>query len=494
MLKRIEETARRDGSRSAYRSRDGEISYRDLWENSGRLAGYLQEKLPSDGSPLIVYGHKSFMMPVCFLACVRSGHPYCPVDTGMTKTRIRDIAGIVGQLFILAPETEDTGIFGSGYEVLGQKECFQAAQEGPKILNCPERNGEESFYIIFTSGSTGKPKGVVITCDNLEHYLQWSSGLAGGIAEGSVFLDQAPFSFDLSVMDLYTGLYTGSTVIAVDKTLQQDSLAMMAFLTANHVEYWVSTPSFAEVCLAEPQFDEIRLKTIKAFLFCGETLPVKTAAMLKNRFPAAKVINTYGPTESTVCVTAVEITNEMIRRGGALPVGMPKPGTKILIQPDNQEVLILGDTVSPGYFRDLEKTEAAFFTGYEGVCGYRTGDTGHFDEEGLLYCDGRLDRQIKLHGYRIELDDVETNLLKIDGVSQAAVVPFVRKGKVGGMNAFVVVDQCQIPQGFHGRKRIREELGKLLPSYMIPKRVIILDELPLTANDKIDRKRLERTR
>ena len=128
------------------------------------------------------------------------------------------------------------------------------------------------------------------------------------------------------------------------------------------------------------------------------------------------------------------------------------------------------------------------------MCGYRTGDTGHFDEEGLLYCDGRLDRQIKLHGYRIELDDVETNLLKIDGVSQAAVVPFVRKGKVGGMNAFVVVDQCQIPQGFHGRKRIREELGKLLPSYMIPKRVIILDELPLTANDKIDRKRLERTR
>lgn len=245
---------------------------------------------------------------------------------------------------------------------VGRAESTGQKKKHPEVPETAWVSGKDTWYIIFTSGSTGTPKGVQISADCLNHYLDWSVGLGSAAEEkdGQVFLNQAPFSFDLSVMDLYTSLASGGTLYCLEKTVQSDYRLLMQSLGASKANVWVSTPSFAEVCLSEKSFSEELLPKLQVFLFCGETLGNRTVQKLQERFPKAAVVNTYGPTESTVAVTDVLVTPQMARETEPLPVGRAKPGTRIEIRdeagtvlPDGEkgEIIILGDTVSTGYYR-----------------------------------------------------------------------------------------------------------------------------------------------
>lgn len=498
ILERIEGCADSLGQRTAFKSRTGEMTYGELWERSGRLASYIERQAGGDRKPVMVYGHKDPMMITGFLACVRSGRAYCPVDVNTPPERIAQIAETIGEPLVLVTdgaagdETGTRGLFPENATVLGYETLVELAENVELSTELHPCSGEDDFYIIFTSGTTGKPKGVRITANDLNNYLDWAVTLAGGIEEQSVFVNQAPYSFDLSVMDLYLSLATGGTVVSVDSQLQKDNNKLMEYLTGKGINYWVSTPSFASICLAEEGFGAELLPEMKAFLFCGEVLPNGTAKSLLARFPDAKVMNTYGPTESTVCVTEVQITEGMASAGGPLPVGRPKPGTTIELDPETSEIIIVGNTVSPGYYKAPELTAKAFFTKEpEGVQAYRTGDKGHFGEDGSLYCDGRIDNQIKLHGYRIEIEDIESNLAAVTGVKSGAVAPRVKDGKIESLTAFVIREGDTITDDYAGRKAVRMALKDRMPSYMVPKRIVFLEELPVTNNGKLDRNRLK---
>ncbi|MCI2062252.1 MAG: D-alanine--poly(phosphoribitol) ligase subunit DltA [Eubacteriaceae bacterium] len=489
ILDRIEKAAGNFPERIAVHSLRGEMTYGDLWDKSDRLASWLNEKLNDSKTPVAVYGHKDPLMLVCFLACVKSGRAYCPVDTSMADERICDIVSTVGNAVMLA--TEDfagCAGFPEDMHIAGPEEIRNAAE------NC-EPAGQESwvkpddvFYIIFTSGSTGKPKGVQITYADVSNFAEWTSDLGTGREEkaGAVFLNQAPFSFDLSVMDLYTCLANGGTLRCIEKKMQNDHSLMLEYMREGGLEYWVSTPSFAELCLADQSFDQTLLPKMKAFMFCGETLSVRTAKRLAERFPDALVINTYGPTESTCAVTGTVITAAMTASGRALPIGAVKPGTDIFIQ--DGEIIIAGDTLSTGYFREPEKTAKAFYTDGEGRRCYRTGDSGYF-EDGLLYYRGRIDFQVKFHGYRIELGDIEQNLLGLDGVKAAAVIPDRDGDRIKNLAAFITDEGAE--GTFEDRQKIRNELRERLPKYMVPKKIVFVDSLPMTPNGKTDRRKLE---
>ncbi|MBR2619617.1 MAG: AMP-binding protein [Firmicutes bacterium] len=463
ILRKIEEYAACQGERTAFRSRTGEISYGELWERSGRLASVIENLMCDNRDPVIVYGHKDPMMIVCFIACVRSGRAYCPVDINTPAERIAQISEKIGEPLVLmtektsaASEIEKREMFTGSRWVIGYETIRELTQSGKITTSLSPCSDEDDFYIIFTSGTTGKPKGVRITANDLNNYLAWAVSLAGGIEERAVFMNQAPYSFDLSVMDLYLSLATGGNVVSVDSQLQKDSYRLMQYLSGQEINYWVSTPSFADICLAEERFDAEFLPELKAFLFCGEVLPCETAKRLIKRFPDSKVINTYGPTESTVCVTEIQITEEMASGNEPLPVGMVRPGTTIELDPDTSEIIIIGDTVSPGYYKEPMLTSKSFlFMDPLSACGsagarqtvrsgrpraYRTGDKGHFDEDGNLYCDGRIDNQIKLHGYRIEIEDIESNLVAVYGVKRGAIAQRIRDGKVESLTAFVIRD------------------------------------------------------
>ena len=244
------------------------------------------------------------------------------------------------------------------------------------------------------------------------------------------------------------------------------------------------------MCLVDPSFNQELLPELEQFVFCGEKLFSSTVEKLMERFPHAEVVNTYGPTESTVMVTWMPLTRELLEKyPDNLPVGVIKPGTTVLIDgPESGEIIIYGNTVAKGYYENPEMNAKHFFE-VDGERAYRTGDVGHFEGD-LLFCEGRIDFQIKLHGHRIELEDIDNNLLKNPKIRQAATVPSMADGKVKSITSFVVYNE-PIEKRFETVKLVKKELAQHVPEYMIPKKVVFLDEMPLNNNGKIDKKQLK---
>jgi D-alanine--poly(phosphoribitol) ligase subunit 1 len=312
------------------------------------------------------------------------------------------------------------------------------------------------------------------------------------------FLNQVVYSFDVSVMDLYLSLTTGGTHLSLTRDDIADFKRLFSVLAESTVTVWVSTPSFARLCLAEPRFDRRMLPAVRRFLLAGETLAPEIARQLLARFPGAEVWNMYGPTEATVVTTSVQVTADLLAQHAVLPIGYPKPGTAVFVAAEaglepladgeRGEIVIAGDNVSPGYLGRPDLT-ALRFADYHGQRAYLTGDIGHV-ENGLVFFDGRRDHQVKLHGYRVELGDVEANLCALEGIHDAVVLPVLRNGEVDSLAAFVITQSEAPGSDTAGSLWLRARLGDRVPSYMLPRTVRFLDRFPMTANGKVDRLKL----
>jgi D-alanine--poly(phosphoribitol) ligase subunit 1 len=486
LIERIDRWADRTPDRIAHRSGERALTWRDLVRSSNRLAWHLARTLPQRSSPVAVLGHKEPEMLVAFLGAVKAGHPYVPIDTALPPHRIDRIMAASGASVTLTPAQVAT--------ILDEV----AADPPAEPIDPLHRVGEsEPYYIIFTSGSTGEPKGVVITLGCLESFVDWMLAEQNLGDAGGTFLNQAPFSFDLSVMDLYLALATGGTLFSVTRDEIADPRRLFASFPTSGLSVWVSTASFAQMCLAERTFSQQMLPELRLFLFCGEVLSPEVASGLLDRFPGAAVWNTYGPTEATVATTSVRIDRDVLARYSPLPVGRVKPGTRILLlnqdaQPvapgERGEVVIAGPNVSPGYLGRPDLTERAFFR-LDGERAYRTGDRGRFEGD-LLFFEGRMDNQIKLHGHRIELGDVESNLRALPGVSDAVVLPLLKRGKAEALAAFVVLRERSSGSDFALAVRLRQALAERVPGYMVPQKIVFLETFPMTSNGKADRAKL----
>lgn len=374
LLERIDQWGIVAPDKVAHVSGAARLTYGELRARSDALAAHFVEQFGDDRAPIAVLGHREPEMLVAFLGAVKSGRPYVPIDTALPQQRIEKILAIARPALLLTAE-----------------ETARLSNQSGK----PATNGVQSddpFYILFTSGSTGEPKGVVITLACLEHFLGWMLAEQDFAQLAETFLNQAPFSFDLSVMDLYCSLATGGTLFSISRDLVENPKLLYRAFVSSNVTTWVSTPSFAQMCLVEETFRETMLPDVRRFLFCGETLPPQTAARLRQRFPRAQVWNTYGPTEATVATTSVPIDDEILEKYSPLPVGRPMPGTQILVVdqkrkvlPANErgEIVIAGPNVSPGYLERPDLTSEVFFQ-LGGQRAYRTGDQGRF-RDNLLF-------------------------------------------------------------------------------------------------------------
>jgi D-alanine--poly(phosphoribitol) ligase subunit 1 len=482
LIERIDRWAAVAPEATAHISDGRTLTYGELRKRSDALACYLTARLGEDRRPIAVLGHREPEMLIAFLGAVKSGRPYVPLDTAFPQQRIDKILETSRAALVLTPK-----------DILQ----FSASQ-----VRGPARRvqGDEPFYILFTSGSTGEPKGVIITLACLEHFITWMLAEQRFTELGEVFLNQAPFSFDLSVMDLYCSLATGGTLFSMSRDLIANPKELYRAFASSGVTTWVSTPSFAQMCLVEERFSEAMLPRVRRFLFCGETLTPQTAGHLLKRFPRAEIWNTYGPTEATVATTSIRVDAGILERYSPLPVGHAMPGTEILIVNGNREVLpanvrgeiiIAGPNVSPGYLARPELTAEVFFQ-HRGQRAYRTGDFGRF-RDNLLFFEGRMDEQIKLSGYRIELGDVEANLRAMAIVRDAVVIPVIKDGTVPSLAAFVVLAARDDASHFNLSHGIRAQLSERLPAYMLPRKFVFLDAFPITANGKIDRASLAKS-
>ncbi len=435
LIERIDQWSCKTPERIAHHSGKQTLTYAELTHQSNTLAESLSKQLSDDHSPIAIQGHKEPEMLIAFLGAVKSGHPYIPLDSSLPSQRVEKIL-----------ETAKASMFVTTDKV---KELVSQSKAGESKFQIHHPALDDAWYIIFTSGSTGEPKGVVITCGCLESFVNWILS-EQHFAEGEeVFLNQAPFSFDLSVMDLYSSLVTGGTLFSLTKDVIAEPKKLFQSLPNSKISVWVSTPSFAQFCLTEPTFNAQMIPQVNKFWFCGETLAPEVAGSLLTRFPRAEVWNTYGPTEATVATSSIRIDQEIIAQYSPLPVGKPKPDCEIHILDsgaeaeapagERGEIVIAGPNVSAGYIHRPDLTERAFYQ-INNMRAYRTGDLGHY-QNGYLFFDGRIDFQIKLHGYRIEIGDIENNLHALPNVRDAVVIPVMKNDKADYLAAFVVLKQ-----------------------------------------------------
>lgn len=481
-LDQIDQWASLSPDRPAIWSGNRKLTWRELVAQSDRLAEWLDSELASTPGPVAVHGHKEPEMLVAFLGAVKCGRAYVPMDISIPEARISKIVEGSGAAVVLTPSRV--------LEVLASE---------PVASRKPQRRvgSKDPFYILFTSGSTGEPKGVVITLENLTAFTDWLISEHQFQQKGEAFLNQAPFSFDLSVMDLYGSLLTGGTLVSITKAELSNLKLLYQRLSESGVTTWVSTPSFAQMCLIEKSFRSEMMPDMRRFLFCGETLAPETAAQLLERFPGAQVWNTYGPTEATVATTSVRVDRTLLETYSPLPVGYQMPGTSVVVvneagtpvaDGERGEILIAGPNVSPGYLNRPELTSKVF-TSFEGLPAYKTGDWGRC-KAGLIFFEGRMDGQIKLNGYRIELGDMEANLRALPEIADAVVLPVEKSGKVDSIAAFVVLAESIEGSEFEVSAKLKARLGERLPVYMIPRKFHFLSAFPMTANGKADRRAL----
>lgn len=347
------------------------------------------------------------------------------------------------------------------------------------------------LYVNFTSGSTGTPKGVAVGHASVIEFIGEFTRVFG-INESDVLANQAPFDFDVSVKDIYSGLLTGARVQLIPRDYFSNPTVLMDYLADNGVTtlIWaVSAMCFVSIMNGL----EYRLPDkIKRIMFSGEIMPVKHLNKWRSFLPDATYVNLYGPTEIT-CNCTYHILDHEFENDEPIPIGTPFSNEKVFLLDERDcvvmdtdtegEICVGGSCLALGYYRDREKTDSVFVQNpankrfYERI--YRTGDLGKYDKDGNLIYTSRKDFQIKHMGQRIELGEIEAAAMAYDGVTRACCIYDTKKKRI-----------MLFYTGEGEKKEVTSALQQKLPQYMVPGRTVQLDEMPLNKNGKIDRSAL----
>ncbi|APF27540.1 D-alanine--poly(phosphoribitol) ligase subunit 1 [Clostridium sporogenes] len=499
-LEKIDSYAETDRIAQIYK--EDILTYKELKEKSDALACYFIEKLKSNKKPIIIYGHKNKEIIISFLACAKAGHAYIPVDTTFPVRRVYDIIENSNCKIVL--NFSEEVIKYDDIEVINLNSIYNIFENFKEVkLEVDNKiKDEDLFYILYTSGSTGKPKGVKILKKCVQNFVTWFENECRIEEEDGTFMNQVSYSFDVSVISLYIGLSNGKTLYVIDKHMINNFQELFHNLSKSKISLWISTPSFLEMCIVDNKFNKELLPYLKKIVVAGEVLTKNLANKIFENFPKVKLINGYGPTETTVLVTSTEITKELIDKNESIPIGHCGKNIILNIKDENGEniredckkgeLYVAGESVSTGYYNNDENTKGSFYNDYiDGnlVRVYKTGDLV-YKKNGLLYYCGRKDFQIKLNGFRIELEDIEKNLLKIDFVENAVVLPVKKERKIVYLAAFVKLNKQFELKNFQIAMKIKDELNKLIPNYMVPRKIKIKENFQLNVNGKIDRKLL----
>jgi D-alanine--poly(phosphoribitol) ligase subunit 1 len=487
--KRFEETDLNPG-KLAVAGSDGDLDWKAVKQRVEQFARTLRElKIPA-GHPIMIFGHKEQAYPLAMLACIHCSIPYIPVDRIYPAERIQRIAKLSGSQIMINCGSEPSGIpMAVEIDRLGVCKISRAPDFSAGIYGEP---ADPIQYIMFTSGSTGEPKGVQITQGAVAAFLDWTLCVFDFTA-ADVFMNQAPFTFDISLYDVLCAFSLGGTMVlnASDTCRKQE--VFLKRIAHYKCSVWVSTPSFVFIYLRHPEFNEAMLPWLRTFFLLGEEFPNRTAKSLRSGFSKARLYNGYGPTEATVATTLLEITDEIIQKYPSLPIGYAMPGSDLFL--DNQdpetkagELVISGDHVSTGYLKNADLNKSKFFV-HAGKRAFRTGDMAR-EEQGLFFFLGRNDDQVKLHGFRIELNEISAVLCRQPGVADAVTVALRHQNEVKKLVSFVILKESA--GTFDLKKTLLDALALALPAYMVPGDLVELKEFPYGTSHKVDKGELVR--
>jgi amino acid adenylation domain-containing protein len=494
------------------------MTYGHLEAESNQLARLLSDVGLLPGERVCLCVPKSPAAITAMQATLKANGIYVPIDLASPAPRVAKIIAAAEPRVILATAAatelldglarekvlSDDVVVGSLEEPLegdGWASSFARSDAATRSDSRPESasTSDDAAHLLFTSGSTGTPKGVVITHSNVLHFVSWATSYFG-TREPDRISGHPPLHFDLSTFDIYATFSVGAELHLVPPALNLLPHKLAAFIRDNELTQWFSVPS---IMTYMAKFDAIRegdFPKLERVLWCGEVLPTPILIHWMKKLPHARFTNLYGPTEATIASSYYTVSECPRAETEPIPIGTPCAGEELLsldadlapVAPGvTGDLYIAGVGLSPGYWRDEEKTRAAFIQDPRSPNGsgriYRTGDLAKVDDGGLVHFLGRADSQIKSRGYRIELGEIETALNSLDGLGECAVVGV----ETGGFEGTAIC--CAFAPAPGNRvepSQIRERLGALLPAYMLPSRWLAMDVLPKNVNGKIDRKKL----
>jgi amino acid adenylation domain-containing protein len=509
-------TAERVPDRPALLADGQTLTYAELADLARRIGATIQTRSDPAGPPLTaVFAYRTPAAFAGVLGSLLAGHGYVPLNRNFptARTRImfeqagcrslivdRDslvqldelLAETSAPLLVLAPDLDDVADLRAAWPahtILGAADLASAA-----TWTQPETQPDAVAYLLFTSGSTGIPKGVMVAHRNVTAFLDYVLERYQ-ITEHDRLSQMFDMTFDLSVFDMFVAWERGAWLCCPPKKALMNPTS---FIKEMELTVWFSVPSAAVLikrlrALRRGAFPSLRLS-----LFCGEPLPLSVAAAWDEAAPNSVVENIYGPTELTIACRyyrwdAVRSPTES--EIGIVPIGEPFPGMRTLIvnQQLNEvapgqhgELLMAGPQMTLGYWKDPDKTAAAFITppGHSEIY-YRTGDRVRRPMPGAPMTHlGRMDSQIKLRGYRVELGEIESAVRDACGRDGVVAVPWpVTENGYEGIEVFVEAEPLDVVA-------LRADIASRLPDYMVPRRFHFLDRLPLNVNGKFDRKAL----
>ncbi|WP_246872436.1 non-ribosomal peptide synthetase [Rhodococcus sp. DMU1] len=479
------------------------LSFAELDARANRLARRLVAAGAGPEELVAVALPRSAELIVALLAVLKSGAAYLPTDTTYPAERLRYMLEDARPRCVVTTTTGD----GDALPDVGLPRVY-IEDDDPHAPSGPLTDAERSAplhadnraYVIYTSGSTGRPKGVAVTHRNVLTLFDNAEPLFGFGADDVWTLFHS-YAFDFTVWELWGPLLYGGRLVVVDYLTSRSPEQFLELLRAERVTVLNQTPSaFLQLDEADrvasverPDADPLALRYV---VFGGEALDLGKLDGWYGRRPVAPtLVNMYGITETTVHVSFLALDRGAARPGAASRIGRSLPGLRLRVldrrlQPVPVgvpgEVYVSGDQLSRGYLGRPGLTAARFVADPFGPGRlYRTGDVARWNADGELEYAGRSDAQVQLRGFRIELGEVEAALLRADAVAQAVAV--VRDDGLGDRLVGYVVPRAGADVDV---ARVREQLGAFLTGYMIPDLVVVLDELPLTVNGKLDRRAL----
>lgn len=476
-----------------------EMSYGELNRRANQLARFLISQGVGAEVKVALLLERSFEMVVALLGVVKAGGAYVPLDPQTPARRLEFILKDAGVSLVLTQQRLihllDTT---ADYSVWALDEAWESIDKdagGHENLS-PRATPENLVYVIYTSGSTGTPKGVLIDHRGLVNYVTWVRRYCGIVPSGRSLVSTA-FSFDLTVTGLLTPLIAGATVELVGPEDELDALCNALTSHNRRYSFLKITPSHLEVVnsrLAEQR----EWAQVDVLMLGGEALPSRSLGLWQERQPHTRFINHYGPTETVVGCCIYEVPPET-HLTGPVAIGRPLSNKQLYVLDWGMrvapvgvagEIYIGGEGMARGYLRRAALTAERFvpdpFSSTPGSRLYRTGDLGRIRDDGQLEYLGRTDHQVKLRGFRVELGEIETVLRTHPLVKESAVVIQEVKGEKALVACLVLKDEEEV-----SLEQVRNHVSERLPDYMVPTAFVVLPELPLTNNGKVDRTYLQ---
>ena len=467
---RFRAAARANPDRLAVVADDGELTYREF----GRIAAGIAAAIDGTGGHVGVMLSHGVRTPAAIMGVLLSGNAYVPLDPAYPPDRLRYMAAHARLTGVLVePETAALAA------ELTAVPALDVTTVAPRDSDDPGPSTADSVaYVLYTSGSTGRPKGVLQNHRNVQFQVRHHV-TAHAITPDDKVSVLSSFSFDMAVTDLFSALLTGATAVLVD--IRTHGLAHLTRRIAETgVSVYHSTPTVYRYLMASLGAGE-RLASLRVILLGGEELTARDVRLFQaHAGPDCVFVNGYGATEvSFACQNHVTMTDEV--PDSVLPIGFPLDGVEIILA-DNPgeigELIVRSEHVSVGYW-DNDEANAAKFLTIDGVRAYRTGDVGKRLADGRIVFAGRTDRQVKIRGYRVELGEVEAAIADQPGVGQVAAVARPKDDGTSELIAYVTPANLDAAL-------VRKQAGEVLPHFMVPAAVVVLDALPLTPTGKVD--------